>query len=89
MNIIDETYVKLNKELNVTGYDYSTNWLKRSKSYYAYLKSSGAKASNDVLLGILGEALRRKIGEEETNKTEQNSFVKQVRINRIFFIDIS
>ena len=59
MSIVDITYEKLNNTIGISKYEYSEDWLKKSKSYYAYLNSTGAEASYDVLLGIWGEALGR------------------------------
>ena len=43
-NIIEHAYTALANtgELNLTEKDYSTNYLGRCKSYYAYLKSTGS-----------------------------------------------
>ena len=53
-NIIEQTYKELANtgELRLTEKDYSTNYLGRCKSYYAYLKSTGRQASTDVLLKL-------------------------------------
>ena len=53
-NIIEHTYTALANtgELRLTEKDYSTNYLGRCKSYYAYLKSTGKQASIDVLLKL-------------------------------------
>ena len=53
-NIIEHTYKELANtgELRLTEKDYSTNYLGRCKSYYAYLKSTGRQASTDVLLKL-------------------------------------
>ena len=42
-NIIENTYTALANtgELDLTEKEYSTNYLGRCKSYYAYLKSTG------------------------------------------------
>ena len=53
-NIIETTYKTLANagELDLTEKDYSTKYLGRCKSYYAYLKSTGRQASTDVLLKL-------------------------------------
>ena len=53
-NIIEHTYKELANtgKLRLTEKDYSTNYLGRCKSYYAYLKSTGRQASKDVLLKL-------------------------------------
>ena len=53
-NIIETTYKTLANtgELDLTEKDYSTNYLGRCKSYYAYLKSTGRQASTNALLKL-------------------------------------
>ena len=53
-NIIEHAYTALANtgELHLTEKDYSTNYLGRCKSYYAYLKSTGKQPSTDVLLKL-------------------------------------
>ena len=53
-NIIGHTYKELANigEMRLTEKDYSTNYLGRCKSYYAYLKSTRRQASKDVLLKL-------------------------------------
>ena len=53
-NIIEHTYKELANtgELHLTEKDYSTNYLGRCKSYYAYLKSIGRQVSTEVLLKL-------------------------------------
>ena len=53
-SIVEITYNDLTNitELNLTEKDYSTLYLGRCKSYYGYLKSTGRKASTDVLLKL-------------------------------------
>ena len=60
MKIVDDVFKKLNnKNRKLSAYDYSTDWLKKSKGYYAYLKSSGEDAGYDAVIGLYGEALKR------------------------------
>ena len=65
-NIIEHTYTALANtgELRLTEKDYSTNYLGRCKSYYAYLKSTGRQASTEVLLKLWTQ-LRK--AEQEAN----------------------
>jgi hypothetical protein len=60
MNIVNETFSKLQRRNNtLTAYDFSTEWLKKSKGYYAYLQSTGAEPSYDAVLGLYGTALKQ------------------------------
>ena len=55
-NIVDEVFMKLKKRNNkLSAYEYSTEWLKKSRGYYAYLKSSGADVGTDVLVALYGK----------------------------------
>ena len=53
-NIIEHTYTALANtgELHLTEKDYSTNYLGRCKSYYAYLKSTGRQADSSSFSSI-------------------------------------
>ena len=53
-NIIENTYKTLANtgELDLTEKEYSTRYLGRCKSCYAYLKSTGRQASTDVLMRL-------------------------------------
>ena len=53
-NIIETTYKTLANtgELDLTEKEYSTRYLGRCKSCYAYLKSTGKQASTDVLMRL-------------------------------------
>ena len=70
-NIIENTYKTLAKtgELDLTEKDYSTNYLGRCKSYYAYLKSTGRQASTDVLLKLWAQLrLAERKGTKENSR---------------------
>ena len=65
-NIFEELHgVRLCK----SAYDFSTNYLGKSKSYYSVLKASKAEPSIDSL-AILELALREKASEYENDKYE-------------------
>ena len=70
MDIVDNLYEQLQRKYRITQYDYSTNWLKKGKGYFAYLQSTNSKANVDVLIGILGEALKQKALWEKTGKNK-------------------
>ena len=88
-NIIENTYKTLANtgEHDLTEKDYSTNYLGRCKSYYAYLKSTGRQASTDVLLKLWAQLrlAERKDTKEKSRrgfrfkKTKPNQFQKTAR----------
>ena len=74
-------------EHDLTEKDYSTRYLGRCKSYYAYLKSTGRQASTDVLLKLWAQLrLAEKKGTKENSRrgfrfknTKPNQFQKTAR----------
>ena len=88
-NIIEHTYTALANtgELRLTEKDYSTNYLGRCKSYYAYLKSTGKQPSTEVLLQLWAQLrLAEKKGTKEKSrrgfrfkKRQPNQFQKTAR----------
>ena len=83
-NIIEHTYTALANtgELHLTEKDYSTNYLCRCKSYYAYLKSTGRQASTEVLLKLWTQ-LRKAEKEAKTKNESKNSFSKKTKTNQL------
>lgn len=54
MNYLDDAFETLREHRLVwSQYQFSTQWLGRSKSYYAYLKSSGSAPSAQALLTLV------------------------------------
>ena len=88
-NIIETTYKTLANtgELDLTEKEYSTRYLGRCKSCYAYLKSTGRQASTDVLLKLWAQLrlAERKDTKEKSRrgfrfkKTKPNQFQKTAR----------
>ena len=88
-NIIENTYKTLANtgEHDLTEKDYSTRYLGRCKSCYAYLKSTGRQASTDVLLKLWAQLrlAERKDTKEKSRrgfrfkKTKPNQFQKTAR----------
>ena len=78
-NIIENTYKTLANtgELDLTEKEYSTNYLGRCKSYYAYLKSTGKQPSTEVLLQLWAQ-LRLA---EKQEKTKNKSKIRIMQIN--------
>ena len=77
-NIIEHTYTALANtgELHLTEKDYSTNYLGRCKSYYAYLKCTGRQASTDVLLKLWAQLRLAEKQAKTRNKTKYDFFKK-------------
>ena len=88
-NIVEHKYTALANtgELRLTEKDYSTNYLGRCQSYYAYLKSTGKQPSTEVLLQLWAQLrLAEKIGKKEKSrrgvrlkKPKSNQFQKKLR----------
>ena len=82
-NIIEHTYTALANtgELRLTEKDYSTNYLGRCKSYYAYLKSTGKQPSTEVLLQLWAQ-LRLAEKQEKTKNKSKHYFFKKRQPNK-------
>jgi hypothetical protein len=82
-NIIENTYKTLANtgELDLTEKDYSTKYLGRCKSYYAYLKSTGRQASTDVLLKLWAQ-LRLAENQAKTKNESKHDFFKKCQPNQ-------
>ena len=82
-NIIEHTYTALANtgELRLTEKDYSTNYLGRCKSYYAYLKSTGKQPSTEVLLQLWTQ-LRLAEKQEKTKNKSKHYFFKKRQPNQ-------
>ena len=86
-NIIEHTYTALANtgELRLTEKDYSTNYLGRCKSYYAYLKSTGKQPSTEVLLQLWAQ-LRLAEKQEKTKNKSKHYFFKKRQPNQFRLI---
>ena len=82
-NIIENTYKTLANtgELHLTEKDYSTNYLGRCKSYYAYLKSTGKQPSTEVLLQLWAQ-LRLAEKQVKTKNKSKHYFFKKRQPNQ-------
>ena len=82
-NIIENTYKTLANtgELRLTEKEYSTNYLGRCKSYYAYLKSTGKQPSTEVLLQLWTQ-LRLAEKQEKTKNKSKHYFFKKRQPNQ-------
>ena len=56
MDIVRDTYEQLRRDYAMSEYDFSENWLKKSKGYFAYLKCTGSQPSLEAILALYGEA---------------------------------
>ena len=83
-NIIENTYKTLANtgELDLTEKDYSTNYLGRCKSYYAYLKSTGKQASTVVLLKLWAQ-LRLAEKQAKTKNESKHDYFKKHQPNQL------
>ena len=77
-NIIEHAYTALANtgELDLTEKDYSTNYLGRCKSYYAYLKSTGKQPSTEVLLQLWTQLRLAEKQEKTKNKSNESCYRK-------------
>ena len=82
-NIIENTYTALANtgELHLTEKDYSTNYLGRCKSYYAYFKSTGKQPSTDVLLKLWAQ-LKANERHEKTKNESKHYYFKKTKPNQ-------
>ena len=63
-------------QLDLTEKDYSTRYLGRCKSYYAYLKSTGKQASTDVLLKLWAQLRLAENQAKTKNESKHDCFKK-------------
>ena len=53
--LLENVYQSISGERHqMTAYDFSTDYLGKSKTYFAYLKCTGADASSEALLNLWG-----------------------------------
>ncbi len=79
-NVIEETYNHLHQHnLVKSQYQFSKDWLKMSRSYFGYLKSSGAETNADVCMNLWGECRRQKMNwlnaANDNNKSEASKLL--------------
>ena len=74
MTFVETIYNELGKTHNISTADFSTDWLKQSKSYYTSLKTRNIDASNGALVNLLN-----KLDEEnELIKNKNNNQLKHL-----------
>ena len=70
MDIVRTLYEDLHRKYKITKYDYSRQWLKKSKGYLAHIDSTNNCPSLEVLLALYGQAIRQR---QVWEKGEQDS----------------
>ena len=55
MTFVETIYNELGQTHNISTADFSTDWLKQSKSYYTSLKTRNIDASNGALVNLLNK----------------------------------
>ena len=55
MTFVETIYNELGQTHNINTADFSTDWLKQSKSYYTSLKTRNIDASNGALVNLLNK----------------------------------
>ena len=89
MDIVRDTYEQLRRDYAMSEYEYSRNWLKKSKGYFAYLKCTGSQPSLEAILALYGEAMRRTELFEQL-ETQHNGMQKDLYRQRgHYFRDIT
>ncbi len=88
MEIVNNTFEQLNNRLGITKYDYSKEWLKKSKGYLAYIQSSKNKASLDVLFALYGAAIKERTMWEEGGENRSGSAKELYKEHTEYFKDI-
>jgi hypothetical protein len=73
MEIVNNTFEQLNNRLGITKYDYSKEWLKKSKGYLAHLQSSKSSASLDALVALYGTAIQQRRMWEQSGANRSGS----------------
>ena len=88
MEIVNTLYEQLDGKLKITKYDYSKDWLKKSKGYLAYIQSSKNTASLDVLLALYGQAIKQGTMWGEGGENRNGSAKELYREHTKYFKDI-
>ncbi len=72
MTFVETIYNELGKTHNISTADFSTDWLKQSKSYYTSLKTRNIDASNGALVNLLNKL-------DEENELIKNKNKEQLK----------
>ena len=83
MTFVETIYNELGQIHNISTADFSTDWLKQSKSYYTSLKTRNIDASNGALVNLLN-----KLDEEnELIKNKNNNQLNHVVVRNSALAD--
>ena len=83
MTFVETIYNELGQTHNINTADFSTDWLKQSKSYYTSLKTRNIDASNGALVNLLN-----KLDEEnELIKNKNNNQLNHVVVKNTALAD--
>ena len=83
MTFVETIYNELGQTHNISTADFSTDWLKQSKSYYTSLKTRNIDASNGALVNLLN-----KLDEEnELIKNKNNNQLNHVVVRNSALAD--
>jgi len=83
MTFVETIYNELGQTHNISTADFSTDWLKQSKSYYTSLKTRNIDASNGALVNLLN-----KLDEEnELIKNKNNNQLNHVAVKNTALAD--
>ena len=83
MTFVETIYNELGQTHNISTADFSTDWLKQSKSYYTSLKTRNIDASNGALVNLLN-----KLDEEnELIKNKNNNQLNHVVVKNTALAD--
>lgn len=83
MTFVETIYNELGQTHNISTADFSTDWLKQSKSYYTSLKTRNIDASNGALVNLLN-----KLDEEnELIKNKNNNQLNHVVVKNSALAD--
>ena len=90
MDIVKTLYEDLHDKYRITKYDYSRQWLKKSKGYMAYIHSTNQRPSLEVLFALYGQAIRQrqvwensekgKTGSEKAIYTQHTDYFKKIEL---------
>jgi hypothetical protein len=74
--------------MKITKYDYSRQWLGKSKGYLAYLQSTKSQPSLNVLFALYGQAIRQRQIWQRSTETKHGNDKAIYNENTRYFADI-
>tara|TARA_Y100000310_G_C20131373_1_gene556002 strand:+ start:260 stop:571 length:312 start_codon:yes stop_codon:yes gene_type:complete len=88
MELVKTLYEELNGKYKLSKYDYSRQWLKKSKHYLAYIESANKTPSKEVLFALYGEAIRQRRIWEKSEKSDRGCAVDIYKQHTEYFRNI-